>query len=132
MNRKKSKKIFKNEMEKREKCVCFHFAGSGECPQASKAHLTRCDMYYKCIKLPSDNHVWIPSKCPTGLIYETLWNMCVLPGECHLKASGKPNHGNKLMSFTLRESEQKVTTGSAIWATLKCQRWTMTVTTFTV
>lgn len=78
------KKIQKRNRKKSEdgKFICFHFAGSGECPQASKAHLTRCDMYYKCVKLPSDNHVWIPTKCPTGLIYEHLWKMCVLPGEC--------------------------------------------------
>lgn len=56
-------------------------AGEKTCPEPVKAHLTRCDMYYKCQILPSETLVWTPITCPRGLIYDQNWKMCVLPGK---------------------------------------------------
>lgn len=60
-------------------CCILQYLGR-ECPEHSKSHLTRCDMYFKCIVLPSNNHVWVPTKCDEGLIYESSLKMCVLAG----------------------------------------------------
>lgn len=51
-----------------------------DCKDISKPHQTRCDMYYKCVVLPSKNVAWVPTKCNRGLIYESNLKICVLPG----------------------------------------------------
>lgn len=61
--------------------LCVYFSGTRKCPDTTKAHLTRCDMYYKCETLPSDNYIWVPKNCPSGLIYDATYRKCVLPGE---------------------------------------------------
>ena len=55
--------------------------GARECSNSTKAHLTRCDMYYKCTVMPSGNVVWVPKNCPNGLVYDTTFRNCVIPGE---------------------------------------------------
>lgn len=60
------------------------FIGSQKCPIETKAHLTRCDMFYKCITLPSDKHMWITKTCPNGLIYDLNYNSCVVAGESEI------------------------------------------------
>lgn len=53
------------------------------CPEPpTKAHLTRCDMYYKCSVMKSDNIVWLAENCPNGLVYDSNYGNCVVPGEC--------------------------------------------------
>lgn len=59
--------------------------GARECTGSSKAHLTRCDMYYKCTVMPSGNVVWVPNNCPNGLVYDTAFRNCVIPGEQNRK-----------------------------------------------
>lgn len=63
--------------------LCFLLSIAGkECPTATKQHLTRCDLFYKCLVLPANGQVvWIPSKCDRGLVYEAALELCVLPGE---------------------------------------------------
>ncbi|XP_059617799.1 uncharacterized protein LOC132262537 [Phlebotomus argentipes] len=56
-------------------------ASAKSCPEPTRAHLTRCDKYFRCVQLPSGNIVWIPNQCDTGLIYEPSLKMCVLPGD---------------------------------------------------
>lgn len=62
----------------------FLQSGTRKCPDLTKAHLTRCDRYFKCVTLPSNNIVWIPQNCPNGLIYDSNYKTCVLPGECSM------------------------------------------------
>ncbi|XP_065075759.1 mucin-2 isoform X2 [Ochlerotatus camptorhynchus] len=60
-----------------------------QCPDQTRPHATRCDQYFRCVLLPSKTHVWIPTKCDKGLIYEPQLKTCVLPGdewECNLSA----------------------------------------------
>lgn len=52
-----------------------------ECPEVSKPHQTRCDMYFKCAVLPSNTLLWMPKKCDQGLVYEHTVRFCVLPGK---------------------------------------------------
>ncbi|EDW64369.1 uncharacterized protein [Drosophila virilis] len=59
----------------------FYFSEGKPCPEKSRRHKTRCDAYYKCRDLPSNSHVWIPTKCNEGLVYEHNVGSCVLPGE---------------------------------------------------
>ncbi|XP_064535386.1 uncharacterized protein LOC135426281 [Drosophila montana] len=59
----------------------FYFSEGKPCPEKSRRHKTRCDAYYKCRDLPSNSHVWIPTKCTEGLVYEHNVGSCVLPGE---------------------------------------------------
>ncbi|XP_039437099.1 uncharacterized protein LOC120418700 [Culex pipiens pallens] len=65
-------------------------ATSGEsCPEQTRPHATRCDQYFRCVLLPSRTHVWVPTQCAKGLIYEPQLKTCVLPGddwECNLSA----------------------------------------------
>lgn len=80
-----SEGIIQNFSEKVFFCLNLYFLkcviGIRKCPETSKAHLTRCDMYYKCEMLPSDNFIWIPKNCPNGLIYDSVYRVCVLPGK---------------------------------------------------
>ncbi|KAJ6647384.1 3-oxo-5-alpha-steroid 4-dehydrogenase 2 [Pseudolycoriella hygida] len=58
-----------------------------ECKDLAKPHQTRCDMYYKCVVLPSKNIAWVPTNCKRGLIYEINLKICVVPDanwECSL------------------------------------------------
>lgn len=55
--------------------------GARECSNSTKPHLTRCDMYYKCTVMPSGNVVWVPQNCSNGLVYDTKYLNCVIPGE---------------------------------------------------
>lgn len=55
--------------------------GARECSNSTKSHLTRCDMYYKCTVMSSGNVVWVPENCPNGLVYDTKFLNCVIPGE---------------------------------------------------
>ncbi|XP_017954543.2 putative uncharacterized protein DDB_G0282129 [Drosophila navojoa] len=59
----------------------FYFSEGKPCPEKSRRHKTRCDAYYKCRDLPSNSHVWIPTKCKEGLVYEHSVGSCVLPAE---------------------------------------------------
>lgn len=59
----------------------YYSLGARECPEPTKAHLTRCDMYYRCTVLPSDKLIWIPRQCPNGLVFEPKYKNCVIPGE---------------------------------------------------
>ncbi|EDS42545.1 conserved hypothetical protein [Culex quinquefasciatus] len=55
-------------------------ATSGEsCPEQTRPHATRCDQYFRCVLLPSRTHVWVPTQCAKGLIYEPQLKTCVLP-----------------------------------------------------
>ena len=54
---------------------------SAGCPEKTRVHLTRCDRYFKCVILPSGSHVWVPTDCEPGLIFEPTLKTCVLPGE---------------------------------------------------
>ncbi|XP_030383268.1 transcription factor mef2A [Scaptodrosophila lebanonensis] len=59
----------------------FYFSEGKPCPEKTRPHKTRCDSYYRCRQLPSNSHVWIPTKCNEGLVYEHNVGSCVLPGE---------------------------------------------------
>ncbi|KAL7740605.1 hypothetical protein ACLKA6_009489 [Drosophila palustris] len=59
----------------------FYFSEGKPCPEKSRPHKTRCDAFYKCRELPSNSHVWLPTKCKEGLVYEHNVGSCVLPGE---------------------------------------------------
>lgn len=86
------------------KCLkLFYSLGARTCPESVKAHLTRCDMYYKCMTLPSDNLVWIAKICPSGLVYDTKYKNCVLPGEKYLYfvLRKKKNLSNNNLLFLL-------------------------------
>ncbi|XP_055596370.1 uncharacterized protein LOC129746623 isoform X2 [Uranotaenia lowii] len=64
-----------------------HTAEAESCPEISRPHATRCDQYFRCVLLPSKTHVWVPTQCDKGLIYEPQLKTCVLPGddwECDL------------------------------------------------
>ncbi|XP_037051467.1 uncharacterized protein LOC119085244 [Bradysia coprophila] len=65
-----------------------------ECKDTSKPHQTRCDMYYKCVVLPtSKNIAWVPTNCKRGLVYDGNLKMCVMPDtnwECNLGDEDRP------------------------------------------
>ncbi|XP_031623656.1 uncharacterized protein LOC116340991 [Contarinia nasturtii] len=67
--------------------------GARTCPdKATKAHLTRCDMYYRCKVMESDNIIWSAKNCPNGLVYDVNYGYCVLPGddwECQLETESR-------------------------------------------
>ncbi|XP_055857859.1 uncharacterized protein LOC129920547 [Episyrphus balteatus] len=66
----------------------FYFSEGKPCPEKIQPHKSRCDVYFKCVDLPSMNHIWIPEKCEQGLIFDPDLRMCVLPGEnweCNLE-----------------------------------------------
>lgn len=54
---------------------------SEPCPDQTRPHASRCDQYFRCVLLPSKTHVWVPTQCKKGLIYEPQLKTCVLPGE---------------------------------------------------
>ncbi|XP_058449399.1 uncharacterized protein LOC131429342 [Malaya genurostris] len=59
------------------------------CLEQARPHATRCDQYFRCVLLPSETHVWVPTQCAKGLIYEPQLKTCVVPGndwECDLSA----------------------------------------------
>ncbi|XP_055632458.1 uncharacterized protein LOC129772948 [Toxorhynchites rutilus septentrionalis] len=59
------------------------------CPEQARPHATRCDQYFRCVLLPSKTHVWVPTQCGKGLIFEPQLKTCVLPGdnwECNLSS----------------------------------------------
>ncbi|XP_058820902.1 uncharacterized protein LOC131683099 [Topomyia yanbarensis] len=59
------------------------------CLEQTRPHATRCDQFFRCVLLPSETHVWVPTQCAKGLIYEPQLKTCVLPGndwECDLSA----------------------------------------------
>lgn len=62
------------------RCNFLSLLGARECSDLTKAHLTRCDMFYKCTVMPSDNIVWVAKNCPNGLVYDTTYKNCVMPG----------------------------------------------------
>lgn len=79
----------KNEENNENHVICvislqFLFRlGTRVCPEPpTKAHLTRCDMYFKCSVMKSDNIVWLAENCPNGLVYDSNYGNCVVPGEC--------------------------------------------------
>ncbi|KAI8125078.1 hypothetical protein CVS40_4677 [Lucilia cuprina] len=51
------------------------------CPERTRPHKTRCDAYYKCTELTADKHVWVPTRCEEGLVYEHSLAVCVLPAD---------------------------------------------------
>lgn len=59
--------------------------GEPSCSDQTRPHATRCDQYFRCVLLPSKTHVWIPTKCEKGKIYEPQLKTCVLPGELSSK-----------------------------------------------
>ncbi|XP_055295171.1 uncharacterized protein LOC129564945 [Sitodiplosis mosellana] len=72
--------------------IVFYAEGTRVCPEATKAHLTRCDMYYKCSVMKSDNIIWLAQNCPNGLVYDSNYGNCVLPGddwECQLDTESR-------------------------------------------
>ncbi|XP_065356076.1 probable WRKY transcription factor protein 1 [Calliphora vicina] len=75
----------------------FYFSEGKPCPERTRPHKTRCDAYYKCTELTADKHVWVPSRCEEGLVYEHSLTVCVLPAddwECLMgdhKTSTTPN-----------------------------------------
>ncbi|KAM7352230.1 uncharacterized protein ACRADG_004858 [Cochliomyia hominivorax] len=59
----------------------FYFSEGKPCPERTRPHKTRCDAYYKCTELTPDKHVWVPTRCEEGLIYEHSLTVCVLPAD---------------------------------------------------
>ncbi|KAJ6649704.1 hypothetical protein Bhyg_04943 [Pseudolycoriella hygida] len=57
---------------------CAWLAQGNECKDISRPHQTRCDMYYKCVVLPSKTVAWVPANCERGLIYENNHKICVV------------------------------------------------------
>lgn len=72
----KKKKFFEN--------FNFILPSGKDCKDETRPHQTRCDMYYKCVVLPSSKNIaWVPTNCKRGLIYDSNLKICVLPGiEC--------------------------------------------------
>ncbi|TMW51274.1 hypothetical protein DOY81_003660 [Sarcophaga bullata] len=65
----------------------FYFSEGKPCPERTRPHRTRCDAYYKCTEIESQKHVWVPTRCEEGLVYEHSLAVCVLPAddwECSL------------------------------------------------
>lgn len=67
-----------------KRVIAYLLAGAEKCPEETKAHLTRCDMFYKCEQLPSNKPIWIAQKCPNGLIYDAKYKSCAVAGEAKL------------------------------------------------
>ncbi|XP_075152191.1 uncharacterized protein LOC142226187 [Haematobia irritans] len=64
------------------------------CPERTRPHKTRCNAYYKCTEINADKHVWVPTLCEEGLIYEHSLEVCVLPAddwECGHKDRSEKN-----------------------------------------
>lgn len=77
-------------------------ATSGEsCPEQTRPHATRCDQYFRCVLLPSRTHVWVPTQCAKGLIYEPQLKTCVLPGELSVRVFGRWPLGSSCLTLTL-------------------------------
>ncbi|XP_044010619.1 uncharacterized protein LOC122854224 [Aphidius gifuensis] len=57
--------------------ICF----ASKCTETRKSHATSCTIYYDCINLPDGGYVWVPSKCPDGLVFQGYLGVCVLPGD---------------------------------------------------
>ncbi|XP_055918640.1 uncharacterized protein LOC129950743 [Eupeodes corollae] len=75
----------------------FYFSEGKPCPENTQPHKSRCDVYFKCVILPSQTHIWIPEKCEEGLIYDPNMRMCVLPGddwECNLEEVNRNTHSS--------------------------------------
>ncbi|XP_062548887.1 uncharacterized protein LOC134213651 isoform X2 [Armigeres subalbatus] len=69
------------------------------CPDQTRPHASRCDQYFRCVLLPSKTHVWVPTQCKKGLIYEPQLKTCVLPGdnwECDLSAEDGDESGENV------------------------------------
>ncbi|XP_029720152.2 uncharacterized protein LOC109429816 isoform X2 [Aedes albopictus] len=72
---------------------------SEPCPDQTRPHASRCDQYFRCVLLPSKTHVWVPTQCKKGLIYEPQLKTCVLPGdnwECDLSAEEGDESGENV------------------------------------
>uniref|UniRef100_A0A1I8P980 Chitin-binding type-2 domain-containing protein n=1 Tax=Stomoxys calcitrans TaxID=35570 RepID=A0A1I8P980_STOCA len=59
----------------------LHFLTGKPCPGKTRPHKTRCNAYYKCTELNVDKHVWVPTQCEEGLVYEHSLEVCVLPAD---------------------------------------------------
>ncbi|XP_001652125.2 uncharacterized protein LOC5568186 isoform X1 [Aedes aegypti] len=81
-------------------CCCLVVMVLSEpCPDQTRPHASRCDQYFRCVLLPSKTHVWVPTQCKKGLIYEPQLKTCVLPGdnwECNLSAEEGEESGENV------------------------------------
>lgn len=73
----KSKNVLKNFNQNN-----LHFDWIGkQCSKTRRQHETRCNMYYECINIHPNKHLWKSRQCEEGLIFEQSIELCVLPGK---------------------------------------------------